>query len=69
MGKPYYVREDYTPGKINGQLIKRFRHEHEALAFITDKKNIQQYNGMTLYATSQDGEVYKRMDDGSWEME
>lgn len=71
MKKQYLACEDYTPGNVPytsmGRVIKKFKHESEAVDFVTSDKNVQQYNGLSLYLTDQNGCIFRWDGRGKWE--
>lgn len=69
MKKVFHVYEDYAPGSGDplGRHLKKFKHESEAVAFTENEKNIQQYNGLSLYCIDGDGVVMRYCGSGMWE--
>lgn len=68
----FYAYEDYPvepSGDPRGRCIKKFKHQNEAVNFIEDDKNVQQYNGLTLYAITGDGVAYRHVGAGQWGLE
>ena len=70
MKKQYYVYEDYSINATDdplGHLVKKFKHQNEAIDFVENDKNIQQYNGLSLYTYSGDALLYRYIGAGQWE--
>lgn len=71
MKTQYLVCEEYTPGEAAysniGRVVKKFKHQNDAVAFVEDDKNHMQYNGLSLYKNDSDGHMF-RWSGRSWEV-
>lgn len=72
MKNQYLVCEEYTPGDASysniGRVIKKFKHENDAIAFMENDKNAQQYYGLSLYRKSAADVLYRWDGQGGWEV-
>lgn len=71
MKKQYYVYEDYSINATDdplGHLVKKFKHQNEAINFVEDDKNLQQYNGLSLYTFAADDTAFRYIGAGQWEI-
>ena len=68
----YLVCEEYTPGSATysniGRVVKKFKHENDAVNFMEEDKNLQQYYGLSLYRKDDAGHMFRWDGRGSWEV-
>lgn len=66
----YLVCEEYAHGEAAysniGRIIKKFKHENDAIAFVEDDKNYSQYDGLSLYMSDSAGNL-RRWSGRHWE--
>lgn len=67
----FYAYEDYPVGTTSdpyGRCVKKFKHQNEAINFVEDDKNLQQYNGLSLYTFAADNTAFRYIGAGQWEI-